>query len=135
MTPDFPQSKQDAFNRIWQHFIVERNFPGVALNGSGCCYRTLNGDVCAVGVLLPNMEGLDHHLTGSVRSIVEKRDAVGAAFDKLATIAGLEFLIMAQGAHDKIAHRNDFHDAYETALRSIAKMFGLTVPEGECHAA
>lgn len=51
-----PASNQDAFDRVWQHFIVEGNPRCVDLGGGSfvCVYRNPSGNGCAVGCMLPD---------------------------------------------------------------------------------
>lgn len=49
-------TNQEAFNKVWDHFVTKRNPPSIARNpasGPYCMYRSPVGP-CAVGVLIPD---------------------------------------------------------------------------------
>ena len=47
-------TNQEAFNKVWDHFIVKKGPPSIAWDGEAhrCFYRMGNGAKCAVGVLI-----------------------------------------------------------------------------------
>jgi hypothetical protein len=123
---EFPSNKQDAFNRVWQYFIVEKNPPGI--QKSHCSYRTVNGDACGVGVLLPNESLPRFHKEGKVlnwgieRLLECSKHRQGTyELDGLDGIARLSEIVGE-------ALLNDLQDCHDVAA---AKLIGSICIDGE----
>lgn len=128
-----PKSNQDAFNRVWQHFIVEKNprsVQPVVTEDSGCTYRSvmdggkING--CGIGCMLPD------HL---YRRELENKSVVVITDDSLQYSGITEwfkkcsrsFLSELQLCHDRSSNEDIEH--FVKDLQDLAKAFKLTVPE------
>lgn len=55
--PEKPYTRQEILNRIWQHFIVEKNPRSYNPINEVCCY---NQTGCAVGCLLTKGDERHH---------------------------------------------------------------------------
>lgn len=137
MQPGFPSSKQDAFDRVWKHFVTEKNPPG--FNGVGCVYYGAAGQVCAVGLLVDDPKSLQE-ADGFATALGLRSDPRVA---KLAHLCGDDdcfgFLSGLQRAHDTAANAflRDEHDPEEAEafdvrlsrrLRRLAEDHNLTIP-------
>jgi hypothetical protein len=135
MQPDYPTSKEDAFRKVWRHFIVERNPPGVSADGKGCCYRTMNGDYCAIGILLPFTQQLDHNVGTTYRAIIKHSSgspSLDTVFLRLSSVVQDDaFLGGLQSAHDGAALSDDFYGNFECCLRRIAEHNHITIDEND----
>lgn len=117
--PEATARQQGIFDRVWQHFVVEKRPFG--FNGRACMFRTEDGFCCAVGLLIPDgrytpdLEGL------SPMSLVH-RGILPGLFDE-----DIVLLNSLQDAHDGAA---EFPEAgsMETRLRQKAELHRLTVP-------
>jgi hypothetical protein len=115
-------NEQEAFNEIWDHFIVKGSPPGNDEGDTFCCLRTRKGNCCHVGRLIPDEqynEGLECAATDP--------------FSLMAKVPILqhlskEFLDEIREAHDEAASFVDFTARDEKNLRQIAKDFNLTIP-------
>ena len=118
-------NNQEAFDKNWQHFVVEKKPPGISESGS-CLYLTRDGHRCGVGILLTQQEA--EVLRGSYIGVFTlfERDQVPAS------LMGMDqqFLESLQTAHDTATRsiNGSFHDAYEIRLRSMAEKYNLKVP-------
>lgn len=132
---------QQAFDRIWMHFVVGRNPPGKHPTSIKCSYSAK----CAIGILFPERDRvlldrgrpLSYFLTQALDGVSELSKEGEAVFlegnnseyerDRL-----FSFLVAARGAHDGAADANSvsdgFHAVFERKLRSLARVHGLVVP-------
>ena len=120
-----PQSTQDAFNRIWQFFIVEGH--NQSRDTNGCAYRGKEkGTACAIGCMLPTTlakraDKLFHTENNSaIEKVIDRIPEVGNWFEEV----DWAFLKDAQTTHDK----GDFNENKENLLTALAKEYGLTIP-------
>lgn len=67
----YPSTKQEIFDRVWDHFVVQGNPRSVSDDGEDCRYRGRNGTRCAVGIFIDDAD------------YDERMDALGGAFDSL----------------------------------------------------
>lgn len=125
---------QDIFNKIWQHFIVERWPAGREASVNACCYRTEAGHCCAVGLFIPEEEffsGMNG--MGNVQRLLEqlKSNPRTASEDTLALLdRNLGFFCALQVHHDSAAVCAEmFHQLFEESLRELAERWELDVPE------
>src|ERR1041385_350236 len=103
-----PKDNQDSFNRVWQHFIVEKHTKSVGFApggklGTRCRYRTddgLNG--CAIGCQLPdrNAKRADKMKEGAIESVLAHSDVIKAWFSNVEE----NLLCALQTAHDTGFH-------------------------------
>ena len=119
--------QQEAFNKVWQHFVVEKNPPGRSGDGIGCFYCTPEGNRCAVGALVTMEEAkkMVADELGSVRHMQEFnwRIYIPESIRNL----DRQFLIALQDSHDNTT-RTTFHSSFEAGLRELAVNFSLEVP-------
>ena len=119
---------QEAFNKNWQHFIVEGNPPGADEDGN-CWLRTEGGyKACGVGILIheedyePELEGMN------TRGLTEK-----LSYLPNLCMRGNPYTTFLEGLQD--AHDNavgpHFRDTYRRGLRELAERFDLEVPEND----
>jgi len=47
-------TKQEIFNKVWDHFIVNKGKRSMSPSGKSCRYRGEDGGRCAVGILIPD---------------------------------------------------------------------------------
>lgn len=129
--PEYPTSKQDALNRVWQWFVVEKHPPGVDEHG-GCVYRGPGGCMCGIGVMVPDA---DTPMNVRVPISWAIHGESPFALKLLGRVEGdRSFLREVQLAHDGAYTQGDrycdFHSGIESALRGVAATFGLSIPAG-----
>jgi hypothetical protein len=130
-----PMNNQQAFDNVWQHFIVEGQPRGVRPRRPDespdpdigefdrCVYRGGEGQMCAIGCQLPaDLNLLDVQNTVSLESLWHQSPTVRAHFAHVAP--GL--LDALQQAHDRRTSADVAQFADE--LRRVARRFQLTVP-------
>lgn len=130
-----PQSNQDAFNRVWQHFIVEKNPRSVQIHDDGnprCLYRTImdGGKVngCAIGCMMADKHYQREFENQSAESITKLLTGNGTPeVREWFTLCDTDFLRDIQLAHDNV--NSERIDYFETSLRIVADEHKLTVPE------
>lgn len=109
-------NKQEIFNKVWKHFIVEKNPRSTDPNTKLCMYRGPNNTKCAVGLLIEDKdytERMEHH---SVDYILENYNIPGINQETI------KFLEELQDWHDNLR-------ADSSRLKSIAYAYELTIPE------
>lgn len=147
LTPDqIQQNRQNAFNTVWQAFVVDKKPFGWCASdaetaGGKCVYRGPNGERCAAGQVLPDaiysvkMEGYRASQLGAYVDDPEPYNEWVRQFG----IGGGQFLDELQQAHDSSVldwdaptnTRRTDEEAYKVIpdkLRTFAKQFGMTVP-------
>lgn len=121
-------TKQDAFNLLWEYYIIFRNRRGWDIEQGRHMYRGSDGCRCPVGVLLPDvlynssMEGYD------VQQLWEEDDDFHQHFQ----LVGLQFLKDVQDAHDDgIGPKGatDFNGYMQKKLRELAEIYDLVIPD------
>lgn len=119
---------QMAFDRVWQHFIVEKNPYSYSGDRDTCMYRGENGAKCAFGIFIPDEQ---------YRFDMEGKDAYGVMnnYPEIAKLFSSSiqspdyFLPSLQNCHDNaVNYGNEFHIKMEIALKNLAKKYELTVP-------
>jgi len=122
-------TNQEAFDGVWQWFVVERHGPGVRTKGASDCVMYVNDETkCAVGSLIPYgiIERLSLRQTSmGIRLLLETNELVRELFQE----TNLELLSSFQVAHDCATRRVTFLDTLENNLRDIAARFNLLVPK------
>lgn len=133
-----PMSNQEAFDRVWQRFVVEK--APIASTGIACRYRLGDSHGCAIGVQLPDdlyipsFEGASafqllmvaRPFNGFQYMPEEEVNRVRRHFDRVAP-ALLEAL---QTAHDREKYSMQPDRGLAVSLRNIADDFGLHIPGG-----
>lgn len=135
-TLTYPLTKQQAFDYVWHHFIVEKN--PLAIRGTACVYNTPEGG-CAVGCVLPpdlrrriglssfGMQRVIDALAG-VESNQPPAQLAAVFAEEIAAALGLEnleFFRELQAAHDNSAIEED--GEIERRFRDAAARYGLVV--------
>lgn len=118
-----PMSAQEAFDNVWQHFVVEGNPLAVAAM-KGCLYRVMNDDGtpingCAIGCQIPDALWKSQFEGRSVLALVETYPEMREYFLQVPTA----LLGELQEAHDGGSLREN--------LEKVARKFYLTVPVGK----
>lgn len=116
-------NNQEAFNKIWQHFIVEGNPQSMVNSFEGtCAYRGINGPnaKCAVGCLIPDELYSKDFEYRKINYLMEAYSEIRELFSGV----NLDFLKECQYWHDyRFSELPD-------ALVKLATKWNLTVPEG-----
>lgn len=129
---------QEVFNAVWDHYMVERNSPGVrpsTTNNGSTRWIPYYGGANAERkdpVTLFDTESVMMNCYGTleynVREYPERVEKVLSNFPE----GGLPMMIEIQSAHDNavIYHgiREEFYQLFEQSLRLIAKQFKVEVP-------
>jgi hypothetical protein len=135
---------QDAFDKVWQHFVVERGPMSAAIvteemetmaagyeaGDVRCLYSGPEGARCAFSVLLTDDEREAAHAAYEGEKASSLID--GLPITRFEDIAG--FCDALQNAHDHAArvalsNDDDFHANIEQQLRSFTS-WGVRVPSG-----
>ena len=121
---------QEAFDKNWQHFIVDLKPPGAKASGD-CVLRTEDGCPCAVGVLINDEDYVGELEDLGISQLVTRFPYLpnGKVY-----VEGIDrtvsFLGELQNAHDDAVGPH-FHSAFERHLRRLARNFTLEVPEND----
>jgi len=117
-----PRNLQDAFNRIWRHFIIQGYGQSRDITGR-CAYRgeKKNAPACAVGCMLPT-------------KLARRADKLGVSSVLNASIKIPEFdrwfenVDLADLGRLQFFHDNSFRDI-KRELKSFAERKNLTIPK------
>lgn len=119
---------QQIFDRVWHHFLVEKQPFSYDPATGGCYYRGADGARCAVGLFIPDSV-YKEEMEQPFCDLVCSSDAPGRL---RAFLAKHEDLFMKlQEAHDSAPGYGSAaarRAAFRSDLRRIAKRFGLQVP-------
>lgn len=130
-------TKFDVFQRLWKHFIVDRNPPGYDNAQQVCVYSKC----CAAGIFLPPdiRTRLDETLDQETDELIGM--SIGLAIGthpkvaKLLQIEGIVHLVdlqdfwrKIQSAHDKYANSPHFHTQFSRELKILMQKH-LSRPE------
>ena len=123
-------TKQEAFDKVWEYFIVEEGKPGfrehILDKGPGCQYRTKDGGRCAIGVLIPD-NIYEHYFeqAGPVAELMNRVSVIGTLLSGL-TI----FCEKLQTAHDLCprSENDNFKSWMKTRLEALSASEGLIIP-------
>lgn len=121
-------SKQEMFNKVWKHFVVDKQHKSSRYGGT-CLYRGPNNTKCAVGVLIPDdayntdmdNERFDNRISSLIKRYPHLKKYVGD---------DVVFLTHLQRCHDSTYSDNWFTVTMESILKEFAQKFDLTIPEG-----
>ncbi len=111
-------TNQDAFNIVWEHFVVKGNPPSRS-ELYGCAYRGENGERCAAGLLIP-----DEKYTPKMEGFTVYE---GFVFDALPGGLDVRFIGALQNAHDD-ADPKTFREDVRESLEGVASRYGLEIP-------
>lgn len=126
-------NNQEAFDKNWQHFVVEKAQPATEHGSTRCFYLMDDGRRCGIGILLTKAEA---------HKLVEKNPGVRAIFggpttfspsffDVPKSIEGMDsyFLEALQGCHDNaVMNCEKFHVRFRIAMHDLAEKYNLKVP-------
>jgi hypothetical protein len=122
-TQVFYKTKQEVFNKVWQHFIVDQNPRAYNPETDKCTYYSESGG-CAIGCLIEDddvKKVLDMAPTSSIYSL---RSLYSEIFDKIIdTEVDKNFLGYLQIAHD------DYTNDLKQLLIDLALDYNLIVPQ------
>lgn len=150
-TQEHPK-RQELFNKVWQHYVIEAKPLGISRWGGGCSYYIDNGEAeepsrCGVGVLLGEHAKVFADCEETVNGVpvwIGERQSVGGfesnpekdaikAFRQLVSDFGLEGLQLLQEAHDGMVANSIglSPEANEprVVFTKLAKKLGVTVPQ------
>ena len=116
MSEEKSLTPQEAFNAVWQAFVVEKRPFG--RDSIKCVYRGPNGERCAVGVLLRDEE--------YSRSMEGCNVTTGAPFPPRFA-ESVVFLGRLQRIHDVNARNGDYTTLTDQ-LRALAWEYNLIIP-------
>lgn len=120
-----PRNNQDAFNRVWRRMVVKK-YPR-AFDGYSCSYRTLDGNACAIGYMLPaRLFKRSNRL--DVRDLIDNSTGAKRWLSKV----DVHLLTCLQCVHDKSIDSEGSPQslaATKRELRVIAKRYKLKVPK------
>jgi hypothetical protein len=111
--------KQEIFNKVWNHFIVEKH--PRATSGGGCFYRTVDGRKCALGIFIPD-EYYEFNLEGNGAN----SHRMEPVLIKLGLHEHRDLLGILQNVHDS-STSSDF-DLFKKDLQIVASQYNLTIP-------
>lgn len=122
--------KQEIFNKVWQHFIVEKNPRGYDAEAENCVYKNQEGNKCAIGIFIPDDKFIPAmNNWGTIWSFKDAKDTLSryGCENLLVEIFGpeynMKFLSELQKAHDHIHERS-----MEENLRRLAVKWSLQIP-------
>ncbi len=125
--------RQDVFNKVWQHAVVEGNEPSYDFNEDNCFYRGPNGESCFVGVCIPDevyRPDMEHN---NADSLVLNFPEVEKLFDKRS--ANTDFLNSLQYVHDGAGGMEEPDEGWEEFWRDKLSVFAekknLTIPDAK----
>jgi hypothetical protein len=132
-------TKQEIFDKVWNHFIVEKNPVGFDNETNVCMYRNAEGYKCAVGILIPDDEYSEFIEYGTVHHLYD-RYTNGSVFCLPPTLQNIfevggfdiaEFMRRLQVAHDSYAQNRQIRpfEYFVEELRTVAIAEKLQVPE------
>lgn len=128
-------NKQEIFDKIWKHAVVEQNLPSYSWFGDSntiCKYRDGEGHKCFVGVLIPDSVYKPEFEAKTLTNVAKQ------IFDsEMITNDNIDFLAELQKIHDYAAGRlsssshtiDDYFVEVKTKLERFAKQHLLSVTE------
>lgn len=130
-------TNQDAFNTVWNHFVVGRGLPSYELSeattsGFRCLYRGPHNARCAFGILIPDELYTPFWEDKRAATILRMMESEGdLEFQELFNTSSI--LGDLQSCHDTaveglVKRLEDFHIAIETKLRQQAVNHSVTIP-------
>ena len=136
-----PLTLQEIFDRIWEHFIVQKN--PRSMQGTNCVYQDGEGAGCAIGIFI-----LDHEYDVSLEgkplphmiSFTPETKLLLVGSEKSSRVLRLTQLSELQRAHDNAervgfycnehTHITEVH-TMEHKLRIFAEEYGLVIKESD----
>jgi hypothetical protein len=131
-------TRQQMFDRVWQHFVVEKG--PASGNVTRCYYRSENGAKCALGLLIPD-EMYDPQMEGTPSQALlggwpQVRELLEQGYDGSPDCFASSlwtFTRSLQFCHDTAVEScydggESFHTLVENQLRDFAVWQDLTIP-------
>lgn len=119
-------NNQEAFDKVWQWFIVERHGPGMLtrtkINGTevrDCRYFIDPQTKCAVGCLVSD----------EIAATLMDLQGITHIADRYFPEIEVKFLVTLRRVHDHSALGGNFHNELESQLRELIGKFGLHSPD------
>jgi hypothetical protein len=116
-------TKQQIFDKVWQHFVVNKN-PKSVNEHTHCVYSSPEGG-CAIGCLIDN-DALKKEFDAQTNhtSIYSIRDRFNIELsDYIDPSIKTRFLDSLQTIHDS------YFDSFEENMRALAAKYNLKVPK------
>lgn len=117
-------NNQEAFDKVWQWFVVERHRAGMIVETRAdgirdCRYFIDPQTKCAIGCLVSDEIAAKLGVMG-----------IGEIQDKYLQESNLGFLIELRMIHDSSTNpmHNNFHNALESQLGDLADRYELQIP-------
>ncbi|MEK6860501.1 MAG: hypothetical protein AABY07_00890 [Nanoarchaeota archaeon] len=122
--PQRIMTKQDAFNKVWNHFIKNKKGPSISKNGQCEYYNNDTGKKCAIGVLLPKSVCVE--ICNNVISIA--RHEIPEKYRE-PFFSDILFWSTLQMTHDQAAAGSrPFKPKMKECLQKFAKEWKLEIP-------
>lgn len=106
---------KEIIDRVYKHFIVEKNPPSVQFNPVRYCYRGPNGTKCAVGIFIKDEDYKPEWDGYNGKSVSQL--PLPYLQEHMALFHAL------QVAHDTSVHMTNFVEAFKTKLETIAQLY------------
>lgn len=125
-----PLTLQEAFDTIWQKFVVEGAPRAYDKHDASCKYRLPGGARCFIGVLIPDeLYEPSFESEGSISAVMYERPKIKALLPFEPDV-----ISQLQGIHDMYGVTGDtpgtFSDHCRERLTAFAEQHSLTVPFG-----
>jgi len=127
MNPKPTITNQEIFDKVWNHFVVNKG-PASFNNESGMCkYRGDNGAKCAVGLFIP-----DEDYDPKIENYTANADRVTSLLPFTVNDSKVSYLLELQRCHDRavqyLTNTEDFYIVVERRLRELAELHNLLIP-------
>lgn len=124
---------QQAFSKIWTHFIIDKNPPSWDEKLGSCAMVDEDGNRCAVGCLLPKKVWVENGLDGADS---EDKKVVRLFKKSGADSHLIENLRHFQAMHDDAATWGGktsakFRPVFKEKMQAFARNSGLTIPKSK----
>jgi hypothetical protein len=119
-------TNQEVFDKVWNHFIVEKNPRSISKYGIVCAYRGGAGAKCAFGLFIPDEEYLPE-----MEGKLVHEDYFLPFLQKWNLMENRQLLASLQTGHDSADYEAGEAERLfmERRFRETAKRFNLTIPE------
>ncbi len=137
-------TRQEYFNNVWQHYVVNGEPLAYDQDEDTCKYQIFNYGKecrCAIGIHLTDEElallvaadedeDAQFKSSWGIHAIVNKSEAIRSHFVNCAVTPG--FLDNLQSAHDRAAQTGTtYHGDIKASLEAFASHWSLTIPSQE----
>lgn len=124
-------NRQDAFNRVWNHFITNGAPASYDTKAMECRYNGPNGAMCAFSLLLTEDERKKALEGTACYVLINRWELTRFMLDGRDD----EFYWVLQQTHDASARKyhksfaTSFREDLKAALQEVADRFGLEIPQ------